>query len=219
MNTTIRTRFEQTRIVAVLVLDSPDDVPALADALQGGGIHAVELTLRTDSALAALAEMRRRAPDIFLGAGTVLTPDQIPAVIDAGADFAVSPGCCPRVLKAARDAGLFFAPGIMTPSDIEAALEYDCRLLKYFPAESSGGLTHLKSMAAPYQHLGLKFIPLGGLNTENMSAYLASPLIAAIGGSWIAPRNLIQEGDWREIRQRAASARAQADALNDKETS
>ena len=109
-----------------------------------------------------------------LGFGTVLTIEQVKAVVDVGADFAVSPGCNPKIITEARKLGLSFAPGVMTPTDIEIALEQGCRTLKYFPAETSGGMAHLESMVAPYQHLGLKFIPLGGCNMENAGTYLRS---------------------------------------------
>jgi 2-dehydro-3-deoxyphosphogluconate aldolase/(4S)-4-hydroxy-2-oxoglutarate aldolase len=166
----------------------------------------MELTLRTEAALDALASIRSAVPEMLAGVGTVLTPDQVRAVRDAGASFGVAPGLNRTVLDAARDADLPFAPGVATPSDIESALEYGCRVLKFFPAEPSGGLPYLKSMAAPYAHLGLRFIPLGGLNEDNLGEWLASPLVAAVGGSWIAPRELICTRDWTEIGGRAATA-------------
>jgi 2-dehydro-3-deoxyphosphogluconate aldolase/(4S)-4-hydroxy-2-oxoglutarate aldolase len=102
-------------------------------------------------------------------------------------------------LHAAREAGLSFAPGVATPSDIEQALEHECQLLKFFPAEPSGGLAYLKAITAPYAHLGLKFVPLGGVSAKNMASYLADSNVAALGGSWLAPRDLIQKHDWATI--------------------
>ncbi|MFH1498003.1 MAG: keto-deoxy-phosphogluconate aldolase, partial [Verrucomicrobiota bacterium] len=116
------------------------------------------------------------------------------------------PGTNHRVMAAAEAAGIPFGPGIATPSDIEAALEHGANLLKFFPAEPSGGLKYLKTAAAPYAHLGLKYIPLGGLTEETMGAYLGEKSVAAIGGSWLAPRELIAAGDWTEITARARRA-------------
>jgi len=195
----LASRIESTGIVAVLVIDREEDGPPLAKALLAGGVDVMELTLRTPAALGALRPIRAEVPEMLAGAGTVLTPVQVEEVKKAGAEFAVSPGVNPRVLQAAKDAALPFAPGIATPSDIEHALEFDCRLLKFFPAEPSGGLAYLKAMSAPYQHLGVRFLPLGGLNEKNMSTYLADPFIAAIGGSWLAPRDAIREQRWQDI--------------------
>ncbi len=204
---TLIEQIERQRIIAVLVVDRAEDGVPLARALLEGGVDMMELTLRTDDALEALRRIAQEVPEMTVGAGTVLTPEQVRQVQDAGAAFAVSPGTNPRVLKAAQDAGISFAPGIVTPSDIEQALEFGCRLLKFFPCEPSGGLTYLKSIAAPFAHLGVRFIPLGGLTVKNMAAYLADPLVAAIGGSWLAPRDLIRAGDWTQIATLAREAR------------
>ncbi len=202
----IANRVHTTGIVAVLVIDREEDGPPLAKALLAGGVDVMELTLRTPAALGALRRIRAEVPEMLAGAGTVLTPAQVEEVKAAGAEFAVSPGVNPRVLQAAKDAGLPFAPGIATPTDIEQALEFDCKVLKFFPAEPSGGLAYLKAVAAPYQHLGVKFLPLGGLNEKNMASYLADPLVAAIGGSWLAPRDAIREGRWDHITTLASNA-------------
>jgi 2-dehydro-3-deoxyphosphogluconate aldolase/(4S)-4-hydroxy-2-oxoglutarate aldolase len=143
---------------------------------------------------------------MLAGVGTVLHPDQIAAVAQAGAAFAVAPGFNRRVMDTALAAGMPFAPGIATPTDIESALELDCRLLKFFPAEPSGGMSMLKAMAAPYNHLGIKYVPLGGLNVRNMVSYLESPLIAGLGGSWLAPRDLINGEQWSQITDNARAA-------------
>jgi 2-dehydro-3-deoxyphosphogluconate aldolase/(4S)-4-hydroxy-2-oxoglutarate aldolase len=212
-------RIHAAGVIAVLVIDDPADAVPLAGALAAGGVNAIELTLRTPSALESLAAIKKHAPQMLAGAGTVLTPAHIAQARDAGADFAVAPGCNPRVLAAAAETGLPFAPGIATPSDIEAALEFGCRLLKFFPAEPSGGLAYLKAMAAPYSHLGLRYIPLGGVNAATAATWLADPLIAALGGSWLAPRALIQTRDWPAITRRAAEAAALARAAQPKHSS
>ena len=202
----LRGAIRERGVVAVLVIDHVKDAVPVARALVAGGVTAMELTLRTPAAVEALRVIRREVPEMMAGIGTILTPEQVREVTDAGAAFGVSPGCNPRVIRAAAEAGLSFAPGIATPTDIEVAVELGCRLLKFFPAEPSGGLAYLKSAAAPYLHLGLEFIPLGGVSAANAGRYLAEPLIAAVGGSWIAPRDLIRKSDWDVIRANAADA-------------
>lgn len=194
-------------IIAVLIVDEVKHAVPLANALLKGGVDAIELTLRTPAALEAAKIIKKEVPEITLGFGTVLTVDQVKAVVDMGADFAVSPGCNPKIIAEAYKQGLSFAPGIMTPTDIEIAVQEGCRVLKFFPAATSGGMKHLESMSAPYNYLGLKFIPLGGCNIENAPSYLQSDLITAIGGTWVAKRNLIQAEDWTTITQNALEIR------------
>ncbi len=197
--TAITNKINDSGVIAVLIIDNLNHAVPLAKALLKGGVDIIELTLRTTVALEAARAIKKEVPGMTLGFGTVINLEQIKAVINLGADFAVAPGCNPRIIAEANRQGLPFAPGIMTPTDIEIAVENGCRLLKFFPAETSGGMKHLMGIAAPYQHLGLKFIPLGGCNPGNAHTYLESPLIAAIGGSWIATRTLIQNEDWDAI--------------------
>lgn len=201
-------KINDSGIIAVLVIDDLSHAVPVAKALMEGGVDIIELTLRTAVALDAAKAIKKEVPQMTLGFGTVLTTEQVKAVVDVGADFAVAPGCNPRVMAAAYKHGLSFAPGIMTPTDIEMAIEQGCRLLKYFPAETSGGMNHLINMVNPYQYLGLKFIPLGGCNVANAPGYLQSPLIAAIGGSWIATRTLIQSENWDMITANAREIKA-----------
>jgi 2-dehydro-3-deoxyphosphogluconate aldolase/(4S)-4-hydroxy-2-oxoglutarate aldolase len=205
---TLAKRIEHAGVVAVLVVDNADDAVPLANALLAGGIGAMELTLRTPAALDALRRVIAEVPAMLPGIGTILTPAQANEVHQAGAAFGVAPGLNRSVVEAAQACGLPFAPGIATPSELESAMELGCREVKFFPAEPSGGLGYLKSMAAPYAHLGLRFIPLGGLNVDNVCAYLDSPLVMAVGGSWIAPRDLIREQKWEAISERASQASA-----------
>ena len=191
----MRRRLATSRAVATVFIENAAAAKPLAEALLAGGIECVEVTLRTDAALEAMA-------------GTVITPDQVKQVQDAGAVCAVAPGMNRRVLEAALEAKLPFGPGVATPSEIEAALEYECDILKLFPAEPLGGLAYLKTMQAPYAHLGLQFIPLGGLNVDNAGDYLKESCILAVGGSWIATADAIRSGDWAGIRQRAAAVMA-----------
>ena len=194
-------------IVAVLVIDEAADAVPLARALLEGGVDVMELTLRTPAALDSLRNVRREVPAMVAGIGTILNVEQLHVAREAGAAFGVSPGCNPRLLTAAREAGFAFGPGVATPTDIEIAVEHGCRLLKFFPAEQLGGLPYLRAMAAPYAHLGLRYIPLGGLTAANAGSYLNDPLIAAIGGSWIAPREAIKARDWHAIKSNARAAR------------
>jgi 2-dehydro-3-deoxyphosphogluconate aldolase/(4S)-4-hydroxy-2-oxoglutarate aldolase len=181
--------------------------------LLDGGIDAMELTLRTPEAIKAVHAVCREVPQMLAGIGTILQPQQVRQVVEAGAAFGVAPGLNARTVQAAQEAGLPFAPGIATPSELERALELGCRDVKFFPAEPSGGLAYLKSIAAPYAHLGSKFIPLGGLTQQNIANYLADPVVLAVGGSWVATRDLIRAADWPAIRERAAAARAAVDQL------
>ena len=200
-------RMKRSGVIAVIVVDHVEHVVPLARALVACGIDAIELTLRTPAAIEALSLVRREVPEILAGVGTVLTTDQIEAIAAAGAEFAVSPGFNPRVVTRAKELGLPFAPGVVTPTDIEAAIELGCRELKFFPAEPSGGIKYLRSMFAPYAHLGLQFIPLGGVSADNMAAYLYDDAVLAVGGSWIAPRKLIQTANWSAVIDNATEAR------------
>ena len=192
--------------IAVVTLDDPQLAVPLAQALLDGGVDVMELTLRTKSALDSLSQIVKNMPGMTVGAGTVLTVGQLLAVRDIGAAFAVAPGFNPRIVQAAKDMRLPFAPGVMTPSEIEGAVEMGCKLLKFFPASVVGGFKAMKTLVAPYAHLGLQYIPLGGITPETTAEYLASPLIAACGGSWIAPNELIAAKNWAAITANARQA-------------
>ena len=199
-------RVSKMGVIAVLTVDDPVDAVPLAQALKAGGISAIELTLRTPRALEAIKRIRAEVPDVLIGAGTVLNFTQLKEVHAAGALFAVAPGCNPSTLRAAKDLGLPFAPGIATASDVEIAIENGCRLLKFFPAGTSGGLAHLNAMGAPFAHLGVKYIPLGGIVLEQLGDYLKSPHVAAVGGSWLAKPEVIKRKGWAEITAAAVAA-------------
>lgn len=207
---TLLQKLDAARVVAGFSIDEVEDAVPLARALLAGGISVVELTLRTEAGIEATRAIAADVPDMLLGVGTILTPEQAEAVHEAGADFGVSPGLNRLVIEAAQQVGLPFAPGVATPSEVEAAIECGCRFVKFFPAEASGGLAYLRSMAAPYAHLGMKYFPLGGLNADNMAAYLAEPNIPAIGGSWIVKKDLVQKKAWDEITARAAEVSSAA---------
>ncbi len=210
----VAARLGKSKVVAVLIIDNPEDGPPLAKALLEGGVDIMELTLRTPAALGALTLIKRQVPEMVAGIGTILTPRQVAECQAAGAEFGVAPGFNPHVLAAAKQHGLPFAPGICTPSEIEWAAEAGCRTLKFFPAETAGGLKALRAMAAPYAHLGLSFIPLGGLSQDNFLDYLRDPAVLAIGGSWLARREEIREHQWAAITAKAAQARTAAQNLS-----
>ena len=201
--TEILQRINKSGVIATVVIDRAEDAVPLGQALIAGGIDVMELTFRTSAAVEALRQIKANVPEMLAGVGTVLTTDQVKAAVDAGAAFGVAPGLNPNVLEQAKKENLPFYPGIATPSDIEQALEIGCTTLKFFPAQAIGGLAYLKSMAAPYAHRNIRYIPLGGINAENMKEYLRDPLILAVGGSWITKRELIQNQDWKTITQNA----------------
>ena len=199
----MRQQLAASRAIATVTVQNIEDAKPLADALLAGGINAVEITMRTPAALEVMKIIADNYSGMLVMAGTVITPTQVRQVQDAGATCAVAPGMNSRVLQAAIEAQLPFAPGVATPSEVEQALEFDCDILKFFPAEPMGGLKYLKSMQAPYAHLDLQFIPLGGLTAENAEDYLQEDIILAVGGSWIASESAINSSDWVGITQRA----------------
>ena len=201
-------RLEATGIMAVLIVDDAQDAVQLARVLLENGIQGMELTLRTDAAMEALCEIRKSVPEMFAGVGTVLTPEQVDVAKRNGSAFGVAPGYNREVVAAAATVGLPFAPGIATPSEIEGAYSQGCSVLKYFHAEGMGGIEYLKGINAPYKHLGLRYIPLGGVGLHNLRDYLALKEVIAIGGSWIAPQDLIQRKDWTSIARNAKEASA-----------
>ncbi len=193
-------------VVPIIAIDDVEAALPLADALIEGGLPIAEITFRTEAAAEVLKMLHAERPKLLLGAGTVLTAETAKAAKDCGAQFAVAPGLNPAVVAAARDVGLPFAPGIATPSDIEGALSLDCRVLKVFPAGALGGVDALKSISAPYAHLGVRYVPTGGVNAENMNSYLNLPSVAAVGGTWIAKKDDLAQGRWDEISQRCRAA-------------
>jgi 2-dehydro-3-deoxyphosphogluconate aldolase/(4S)-4-hydroxy-2-oxoglutarate aldolase len=200
--------IRRSGIVATLTIDDPAHAVPLAKALAAGGVNCLELAQRTPSSLESLRRICAELPDLILGAGTVLSPAQAAACQEAGAAFGVAPGTNPRVMAEARRLGLSFAPGVCTPSDMEHALEADATLMKFFPGGPCGGLSYLKTAAAPFMHLGVQFIPMGGLDGTNAEIYLKESFIPAVGGSWMAPRELVARQDWEEITVRAKQAAA-----------
>jgi len=201
-------RLEVGGVVAGFSVDKVEHAVPVARSLLAGGIDAIELTLRTPAAMEALKAICAGVPEMLIGVGTILTPETVREVKAAGAAFGVAPGMNPRVIRAAQEAGLPFAPGICTPSDLEAAIELGCRFVKFFPAEAAGGIPYLRSMSAPYKHLGIQYFPLGGLNAQNMVDYLKEDNVPTIGGSWIVKKDLVEQEDWDGLATRAAQVRS-----------
>lgn len=193
-------------VVPVISLSQAKDALPLADALIEAGLPLAEITFRTTEAAKGIELIASHRPEMIVGAGTVLTEEQASIAKDAGAMFALSPGIDAAVLKAASDCNLPFAPGIMTPSDLQIALRHQCKLVKYYPAVASGGSSMLESIAAPYLHTGIRFNPTGGISKSNMSEWLALEIVNAVGGTWIAKSDDIVNGNWEAIKAKAAEA-------------
>lgn len=193
-------------VVPVIALDDAAAALPLADALLEGGLPVAEITFRTDAARATIAAIAKARPELLVGAGTVLTEAQVDQALEAGARFALSPGLDAVVLGHAAAKGLPFAPGIMTPTDLQAALRAGCRMVKFFPAMHAGGPNMLKNIAAPYAHTGIGFNPTGGVTLDNLADWLAIPEVRAVGGTWIATRADIAAGNWARITANARAA-------------
>lgn len=202
----IEDALKNAKVIPVVTIEAVEDAVPLCRALKEGGLGLVEFTFRSEAAANAIQEVRREMPDFIVGAGTILTVQSLQDAFDAGAQFAVAPGFNVSVVEVARAMKIPFFPGVCTPTEIEAALEASCRTLKFFPAEAAGGLAMLNALYAPYAHLGIQFIPTGGVSESNVAAYLAHPAVLAVGGSWIAPRELIRDKAWSDISERARGA-------------
>ena len=194
-------QLSKSKVSAVIVIDDVDNAGYLADALLSGGVNSIELTLRTGATFDAMDFISKRYPEMIVGAGTVLSPVQLEQSIQSGAVFAVAPGLNPKVVKKAKELNFPFVPGICTPSELERAIRLQCSVVKFFPAEPSGGIKYLKSLASPFSHLDIKYIPLGGISLQSMPSYLDSELVLCIGGSWIAKRQKIIKQDWKHIEE------------------
>lgn len=192
-------KFQKLGIIPVVKIDDAKDAEPLAKALCEGGLPVAEVTFRTAAAKEAIANMVKACPDMFVGAGTVLTTQQVDEAIEAGAKFIVSPGLNPRVVKYCLEKGITITPGTSSPTDIEMALELGLEAVKFFPAEASGGLAKIKAMAAPY--VNMRFMPTGGINAKNLNSYLDFPKIIACGGSWMVSDALINAGEFDKIKE------------------
>jgi 2-dehydro-3-deoxyphosphogluconate aldolase/(4S)-4-hydroxy-2-oxoglutarate aldolase len=198
--------YLQQRLVCVAVIDNADDAVPLARALIAGGLNTIEVTFRTAGAAEAIARIRAGVPEACVGAGTLLTADQVKQAVQAGSQFGVSPGLSDAVSAAAYAEKLPLFPGVVTPTEIIRALDLGWKTLKFFPAETFGGVNALKALIGPFGHTGVKFIPTGGITAGTLPNYLALPQVAAVGGSWMAERKLVADKAWDKITALTAEA-------------
>lgn len=201
----------RSRVVPVVVVSDPAQAVPMAQALLAGGVDVIEITLRSDAALAAIEAVARQVPDMVVGAGTVTRADEVNRVRDAGARFALSPGYTPALLQRVKEVGLPFIPGVGSPSEAMAARDEGFTLMKCFPAAQLGGVEVLKAWGGPLP--GLRFCPTGGVTPANLGQFLALPNVPMAGGSWLTPAALVKAGDWAGITRLAAEAMALAAAV------
>jgi 2-dehydro-3-deoxyphosphogluconate aldolase/(4S)-4-hydroxy-2-oxoglutarate aldolase len=197
-------QVQRIGIIPVVNIPKLEQALALAESLIEGELPCAEITFRTVAAAESMAQIRARFPEIILGAGTVLTIEQADTAINSGAQFIVSPGTNPVVVEHCLSKGVTIFPGVCTPTEIEAALAQGVDLLKFFPAEPMGGVKFLQAICAPYRHV--RFIPTGGIDTKNLSQYLALKQVVACGGSWMVKPELMNDGKFDRIKQLAKEA-------------
>jgi 2-dehydro-3-deoxyphosphogluconate aldolase/(4S)-4-hydroxy-2-oxoglutarate aldolase len=193
----------QNRLLPVVVIDDAATAEPLAEALVRGGLPCAEITFRTAAAADAIKAMAARA-DMAVGAGTVLTPEQVDRAVDAGARFIVSPGFGPAVVRRCQEVGVPVFPGVATATEIQMALDAGLTTVKFFPAEQLGGAAMVKALAAPFR--SVRFIPTGGVTTDNLDRYLAEPAVLAVGGTWMVAADLLRSGNWDEVTRRTRAA-------------
>lgn len=208
---TTEQKFYEMGVVPVVVLEQSEDAVLLAKALIDGGLPCAEVTFRTAAAAESIRLMVEEYPDMLVGAGTVLTTEQVDQAMEAGAKFIVSPGFDPEIVDYCLKKEIPVFPGCITPSEAAQAVKRGLKVVKFFPAEQAGGLEMIKAMAAPYPML--KFMPTGGINPQNMEKYLSCDKILCCGGSWMVKGDLIKKRDFDRIRLLSAEARKKADAL------
>lgn len=201
----IESFFTNSILPAITLSDAGSAAP-LAEAFLQGGLNVMEITFRTNQTAKAIQSIVRKYPHFIIGAGTIRTEDQMQAAIDAGAKFGLSPGLNRSVAEAALRRAFPFIPGVMTPSELETALSMGFKIVKLFPVNALGGPDIIKALEGPYAHTGVQFIPMGGINQQDMSDYLRLKSVVAVGGSWLAPKALIARSEFDEIRKLAAAA-------------
>ena len=196
------------KIIPVIVIENEAQAVPLAKALVKGGLPVLEVTFRTQAAAGAIAAIRREVPEAVVGAGTLLTVEQLQAAKAAGATFGVAPGFDPVVVAAAKAEGLPFCPGVQTASELSQALTAGCEMVKFFPAEAAGGVKMIKNFLGAFRFTGVKFMPTGGVKPTNVEEYLSVPEIVCCGGTWIVPKDALAAGDFAAIEKLAAEAAA-----------
>jgi 2-dehydro-3-deoxyphosphogluconate aldolase/(4S)-4-hydroxy-2-oxoglutarate aldolase len=196
--------FKQTKpVMPVIVIEDIDHAVPLAKALMAGGIHCLEVTLRTPQGLVAIEKIAQECPDAIIGAGTVTTVEQMRQVKAVGAKFVISPGISNELCAAAKELNIPYAPGVMTPSEIILGMSYGISLFKLFPADMAGGPKMIKALGGPFP--SIKFCPTGGVSEKNAAEYLALDNVSAVGGSWVCPKVLVNEKKWSEIKALASA--------------
>ena len=208
---TISKKIQEMGVVPVVVLNDAKDAKPLAQALCEGGLPCAEVTFRTEAAEESIRLMTECYPDMFVGAGTVLTTEQVDRAVNAGAKFIVSPGINPKVVSYCVKKKIPVMRGCANPSDIELAMELGLDVVKFFPAETNGGLPAIKAMSAPYHKM--RFMPTGGINAKNIKSYLDFKKIIACGGSWMVKGNLVKAGDFDKIEQLTKEAKELAQSI------
>jgi len=193
-------------VVPVIVIENEEQAVPLARALVKGGLKVLEVTFRTKAAAASIAAIKREVPEAVVGAGTILTVDMLKAARKAGAAFGVAPGFDPVIVEEARDALWPFCPGIATASELSQALTAGVPMVKFFPAEAAGGVKMIKNLLGAFRFTGVKFMPTGGINIDNLADYLAVSEIVACGGTWIVPKDALAVGDYGAIEKLASEA-------------
>lgn len=198
--------LNQDPIIPVIVIEDAEAAKPLAEALLAGGLNIIEITFRTQAAPKAITEIVTTFPEMRVGAGTVVTPEQAKLAIESGSQFGLAPGTDPETIRYFQERKVPFIPGIMSPSDLQTAYKAGCKQLKFFPAGAAGGPKLLKAIAAPYSNLGVRFCPTGGVSLDNMNDYLGLKEVFAIGGSWLATPVQIKAKEWGIITQQVKAA-------------
>ena len=202
--------MSDARIIPVIVIEDLAKAVPLAQALVKGGLPVLEVTFRTACAAEAIAKIKQEVPGAVLIAGTVLKLEQLKAAKAAGAEACVAPGFDPAIVSAANEIGMPFCPGVATASELSQALALGCSFVKFFPAESAGGVKYIKDLLGAFRWTGVTFMPTGGVKLSNVADYLSVPEIICCGGTWIAPKDAIKSGDWATIEKLASEAAALA---------
>lgn len=201
MKSDLTARLLERRLVPVVVIEDATHAVDLAQTLLDAGLGVIEITFRTAAAEESIRRIAKECPKMLVGAGTLLDAEQVKKAAGAGATFGLAPGLDEKVIAAAGKANLTFVPGVVTPSEIQKGLSLGCTLQKFFPAEQAGGAGYLKALEGPYAHTGVRFIPTGGLQSNNVAPYLALKSVAALGGSWFVDKKYIQAAEWSTIKR------------------
>lgn len=189
----------KSKLLPAVTVHDTDSALHIAEAFLKAGLNIMEITFRTPAASASISAIEKTYPEMHIGAGTLLTADDLSAAADSGAEFGLAPGFNPDIAGKALELGFPFIPGVLSPSEIECAFAAGFDLLKIFPIQSIGAADYIKSLEGPYLHTGMKFIPMGGVNCQNMASFLKYESVLAVGGSWLNPGSLIEQKKYREI--------------------